>query len=242
MIDVSVPTERFHGKFPGVVEKNQPQDAPDDFQGNILVKVSTILDERNQPVAVWAMPCFHPGFFFIPEKGDNVWVEFIGGDINHAVWTGVWYPKGKTPKTSSDDTPVTENKVIRTASGHVVELADTSGDEKVIIKHRSGAVVEMNTDGSVLIANGDSLSVELKGGEIKVSSSDIVQISAQRVEIAGGLVNIGSNATHPAVLGDVLVPWIAGHTHGSAVGPTSTPLPPVPPQGSPLSASVKVAT
>lgn len=188
MVDVSTAIERLHGKFPGVVEKNQPQDAPADFQGTILVKVSTILDEGNQPVEVWAMPCFHPGFFFIPEKGDNVWVEFIGGDINHAVWTGVWYPQGKPPKTAAGDLPITANKVIRTVSGHVIELTDTSGDEKVVFRHTSGAVVEMNKDGSVLIANqkGSFLFLNADGEEVTLmeAQGNLLTMSDKRVLVA----------------------------------------------------------
>jgi phage gp45-like len=186
--DISAATERLYGKFPGVVAANTPTGAADDFQGNIRVRVHTILGDGNQPIEVWAMPCFHPGFFFIPEKGDNVWVEFIGGDINHAVWTGVWYPQGKTPKTAAGDAPSNENKVIRTASGHVIELTDTSGGEKVVIRHTSGSVVELNKDGSVLVANekGSFLYLNADGEEVTLmeAQGNLLTMSEKRVLVA----------------------------------------------------------
>jgi hypothetical protein len=154
--------ERYYGKYPGLVCKNTAPENDEDkvHTGELLVEVPGILEESEngtseQPIVVLAKPCFHPGYFFIPEVGAQVWVEFIAGDVNSPVWTGVWYPVKETPKTVTDEAPTEYQKIIRTASGHVIELDDTAEKEKIVIRHthKDGARIQIDENGSVLIAN-----------------------------------------------------------------------------------------
>ena len=56
------------------------------------------------------------------------------------------------------------NQVQETTSGHVIEQDDTPGGERVLIKHRTGAGVEMRADGSVVISAVNN-KVEVTGGD-----------------------------------------------------------------------------
>ena len=56
------------------------------------------------------------------------------------------------------------NQVQETPSGHVIELDDTPGGERILIKHRTGAGVEMRADGSVIISSKNQR-VEVTGGD-----------------------------------------------------------------------------
>lgn len=56
------------------------------------------------------------------------------------------------------------NKVSETTSGHVWEIDDTPGGERVLIKHRTGAGVELRADGSVLFSSVNK-KVEVTGGD-----------------------------------------------------------------------------
>jgi|TARA_B110000908_G_scaffold19741_1_gene22251 hypothetical protein len=56
------------------------------------------------------------------------------------------------------------NQVQETASGHVIELDDTAGGERVLIKHRKGAGVELRADGSVIISSVNN-KIEVTGGD-----------------------------------------------------------------------------
>mgnify|MGYP005726459487 FL=1 len=56
------------------------------------------------------------------------------------------------------------NQVDETPSGHVVEYDDTPGGERILIKHRKGAGVEMRADGSVVISAVNN-KVVVTGGE-----------------------------------------------------------------------------
>src|SRR5210317_526729 len=45
------------------------------------------------------------------------------------------------------------NQVSESPSGHVIEIDDTPGGERILIRHRTGSGVELRADGSVLISS-----------------------------------------------------------------------------------------
>ena len=164
---------KYFGKYPGLVLQNEPPDDGTHHRGEITVQVPGILEETadgtdNQALEVIARPCFLPGFFFIPKIGDQVWVEFAAGDINSPLWTGVWYPDDAAPQTAEPAAPDQDQKVIRTASGHVITLDDKDQDEKIVLHHKTGASIQMDKDGNVLIANqnGSFVFLNAKDGEM----------------------------------------------------------------------------
>ena len=59
------------------------------------------------------------------------------------------------------------NQIQETPSGHSFEMDDTPGGERVLIKHRTGAGIELRADGSVLISTRKQR-VEVVGGDSKV--------------------------------------------------------------------------
>ncbi len=204
--------KKYYGKYPGVVLDNEPPDGS--HRGELLVEVHGILEETpdsqsQRPIQVTAKPCYPPGFFFIPEVGDNLWVEFGAGDINNPIWTGVWYPKDKTPFNTDAKAPDRFQKVIRTFSGHVIQLDDSDSEEKIIILHKSGSTVEIDQDGKITITDkGDDMSIVSK----KIS-----------LGTRGG-------ASEPLVLGETLkskleelIDIVKQHTHPTGVGPSGNP-------------------
>lgn len=56
------------------------------------------------------------------------------------------------------------NQVDETPSGHVIEMDDTPGGERVLIKHRKGSGVELRADGTVVISALNN-KVEVTGGD-----------------------------------------------------------------------------
>jgi len=56
------------------------------------------------------------------------------------------------------------NQVKETASGHIISYDDTPGGERILIKHRKGAGVEVRADGSVIISALNN-KVEVTGGD-----------------------------------------------------------------------------
>jgi len=56
------------------------------------------------------------------------------------------------------------NQVDETPSGHVIEMDDTPGGERVLIRHRKGSGVELRADGTVVISALNN-KVEVTGGD-----------------------------------------------------------------------------
>jgi len=59
------------------------------------------------------------------------------------------------------------NAVKETVSGHITEIDDTPGAERMLFKHRTGAGVEMRADGTVIIASVHN-TIRISGGDEKV--------------------------------------------------------------------------
>ena len=281
-------TRQYFGKYSGVVlEHDEELPEANALRGDIRVEVAGILEEDDagapRPMQVVAKPAFPPGFFFIPEPGEKVWVEFVAGEVDYAIWSGAWYPDDRSPATRDGERPTRFQKVIRTASGHVVQLDDTEGAESVSIVHKGGAEVTIDENGSMLLANEskaflflnakdgettladehgcfitlkadgavisakDGTIVEIKDGTVQVLAGTAVTVSAQDIVLKGGSIALGDGASEPAMLGLEFMNIFLTHTHGSAMGPTTPPMP-VPgnmlgpaPVGKGLSNIVKVA-
>lgn len=56
------------------------------------------------------------------------------------------------------------NQVQESKSGHVIEIDDTPGGERVLVKHRSGSGLELRADGSILFSSTNN-KVEITGGD-----------------------------------------------------------------------------
>lgn len=137
---------QFFGKYGGEVVDI----ADEDGLGRIRVTVPAVLREE----ARWARPCVPYGHFVIPPVGAKVWVEFEAGDPSMPIWSGTFYAEGEVPeaaRVTPGEAPAV--RLIHTPSGHTIELHDTDGDERVVIRHAKDAYASIDKDGSVLLAN-----------------------------------------------------------------------------------------
>ena len=68
------------------------------------------------------------------------------------------------------DVPSSEypyNQVKETKAGHVIEIDDTPGAERILIKHFTGTGVEMRADGTMIMSSTNN-TVKITGGDEKV--------------------------------------------------------------------------
>ena len=106
---------RFYGKYAGVVTD---VDDPTGI-GRVRAKVPAVLGE--EVVSGWALPCapfgggHDRGFFFLPEVGDTVWIEFAEGDPSRPIWVGCFWGAPGTSGQSDD---------LGTATGSEVPTAE----------------------------------------------------------------------------------------------------------------------
>lgn len=212
---------KYYGKYSGVVVDNEDTE----FRGRIKVRVETVFGPKD---VVQARPCFASGHFFVPDVDALVWVEFEAGDCRYPLWVGTWYPVDGTPPEGRASPPT--HRVIHTPSGHVVELSDEPGEEKVVIRHKSNAFVALQKDGSVVVSNekgshlflnadggeatlmsqhghlltmtGDALSLVNDAGTVIELKGDTASVLAKNVVVSGTSVALGANASDPTLMGN----------------------------------------
>ena len=204
---------RYYGKYSGIVA----DDADSSKLGLLKVKVPPVF---GPDTVVSARPCFPYGHFFVPPAGTKVWVEFEAGDPSYPLWVGTWFASGEVPSEADVDPP--DARVIQTASGHTIQLDDTSGSEKVLIRHENGAFISMDSDGGITVANKNGafvflnatkgeLSVVSEKGQLLSMTSDGVVLGDQH----GNAVSMTSSAINVAGGGQVN---LMGKTVGVAGG------------------------
>jgi hypothetical protein len=76
----------------------------------------------------------------------------------------------------------TRNRAIVTASGHNLELDDTPGNERIILRHNSGNGIEIRPDGTMIIAAGKQV--------ISVTRDQNIIIEGNATIIYGGNVDM----------------------------------------------------
>lgn len=193
--------QKHWGKYRGVVEdRNDP-----DQLGRLRVRVPSLLGDA---ITGWAWPVTPyggagTGFFFLPQVGDLVWVEFAEGDLDHPLWTGgAWARPGGASEIPADaKASYPDTQVLRTRSGSVIVLDDKAGSEKIVIRAKDGC--EITIEPGV-----DRVTVKAK--------SVVVEADEVRVQSAGGAPQELATRAFVQQIYDQ-------HTHPSGVGPTGPP-------------------
>lgn len=146
---------KYFGKYPAVVVDNASSGGGAHL-AKVKVRVPAILEEDEsgdpRPIEVVARPCLPPGFFFVPEVGAHVWVEFGAGELDTPIWVGVWYPDDATPAAAGDTAPSEKQQVIRTPGEHVITLDDDAGT--IVIEDKHGNTVTLGSNGIELAGGG----------------------------------------------------------------------------------------
>lgn len=107
------------------------------------------------------------------------------------------------------------NQVIESECGHVIEVDDTKGAERIHVWHKKGSYVEFHPDGSIQVrAEGDNFSVTLKDqnlfaeGAINITAGKGVTVLAQ-----GGKVQVKADGgVDIDTIGQLTVKSVAGMT------------------------------
>lgn len=194
---------KLWGKYRGFV---QDRDDPEQL-GRLKVKVPSLLGDA---VTGWAWPVTPYGgagigFFFLPQVGDLVWVEFAEGELDHPLWTGCGWgkPGGQTEIPEDAKTSYPDQGVLRTKSGHVIILSDAQGSEMITIRAKNGCEITIDPNG------------------------DLVTVKSKNVTIQSDKVLVQSDSKSPQELATktFVTDLYDKHQHPSGVGPTGPPLP-----------------
>jgi uncharacterized protein involved in type VI secretion and phage assembly len=227
---------KYYGCYRGDVTRNDdPQN-----RGRIQVIVPTV--GHTIPINVWVDPAFagagtNRGMFWPPEVGDSVRVWFEGGDASKPCgYLGGWFGTADVPSEfattdQGQEFKVPEKRGFITRGGHSLVFNDTEGEQSLEITWNKPASQPSDrkdtadrsdsknmarlkfVDGGIELVFKDDQKIEIQDGVIKLDAS--------KIEIATG-------ADQKAVRGDELVQYLNTHNHGTAWGPSSPPLSPVP--------------
>jgi hypothetical protein len=205
---------KYYGKYSGVVVDNHDAKT----SGLLQVQIPTMFGKKTVP----ARPCFPTAHFFVPKIGDQVWIEFEAGNPSYALWVGCWYASGTVPPEAAVNPP--DNRVIQTPSGHTVEFADKSGEEKILIRHKGNAFVSIDKNGSVLIANQKGSSVSLDADQQNITileqHSNVITMTSDGITIAnksGTTIEIKDDGVRVLATGTVQISAKSLALQGSAV-------------------------
>jgi len=244
------------GSYRGEVYDNKDPE----HRKRLRIKCIAVLPDGDgsEPILDWALPKStfagdqDVGDYIVPDEGSNVWIEFEQGDIDKPVWTGGWtsapqdeshapeaYLYKETGSTHDYWDEVnygTEfrehptNRVIRTTSGHMIELDDESGQLKVrivdsagqeiLFRSESGAERIQMTDkgGNHLLLDGANKKIHLQdvGGSFMLFDGNTGDLSIGSVKnlsiVAGENLLIGSGKNFEFTVGADFAGQVTGET------------------------------
>jgi hypothetical protein len=155
------------GKYRGqVIDNVDPEQI-----GRLLVSVPDALSDSTR----WAMPCVpfagnQSGFFALPPRGANVWVEFERGEVDYPVWTGCFWTSSAEVPVLALSAPGEKPVVIESAAGTILVLGNVSGPMGgILLKTASGAAINI-TDSGITISNGQGATIALEGKSVVVNN------------------------------------------------------------------------
>ena len=118
------------------------------------------------------------GITSILRKGTLVWMFFHNNDFNYPVIFAVIKGGGDINDVAKGS--YTNIATLKTESGHIIELCDVGGAEKIEIKHMSGTKIVLEPDGSILIDSTNNIvqkatsdDTNQVGGNKKITASNI---------------------------------------------------------------------
>lgn len=179
------------------------------------------------------------GAFFVPEKGDEVLVAFIHGDMRLPVILGGLYNgKDKPPSYRS---ATQDQKMIRTKAKHEILLDDTQGKERVWVKTQGGHTADLSdfekkmtlqSSGGQSVVVDDAaktITVQTNGRSITIDGvSGAITLTGMTITLQGTTIQLGgAGAVHPLIWGDLFSILFNAHTH-LCTAPGAPSSPPVP--------------
>ena len=169
--------DKYWGKYRGTVVNNLDPEQRGRIQAIVPAVTGLIL-------STWAMPCVPfagktEGFFFVPQTGAAVWMEYEDGDPDKPIWVGgFWGLSAEVPPQALAPPPIPpgQNVVLQTTLQNVIIVSDsapTPASGGIMLKSTTGASILVN-DSGIYISNGKGAEITLIGPTVTVNQGALV--------------------------------------------------------------------
>lgn len=177
---------RYYGIYRGFVQNVEDPEN----RGRIQVSVPRVYGKATYEK--WADPKGmysgkQIGSFWIPNKGDSVWVQFEHGDARFPVWDYGWWRKGDVPEGASPKV-----KILQSSTGHRIVLDDDKNLIRITDSH--GNVTEMNKEGISHVTDNISLGTLNASKEPAVLADTIMTLLNEFRDDLGNLAAIQTSS------------------------------------------------
>jgi hypothetical protein len=163
------------GRYQGVVMSNVDQSN----RGRLLVRVTDVLG----PFPIWAEPSaalagLASGIHVVPLPNSGVWVEFVNGDPDRAVWTGFWRG-GPTelPNVARITPPGTPQIALGTPTQNsilITDLPGPTGGIQIQLHGPAGPSIKLNETGIELSCGPGLASIRMTGTSVIVNNGALI--------------------------------------------------------------------
>ena len=128
--------------------------------------IGKAIDGIETSILPWAVPAFSllessasgVGAVSVPKVGSMLFFFFEAGDIYQPVYFAS-APDAVNGIPSEVSSNYPNKKVLKTPSGFIISLDDTSGAEQLSITHPAGTVITVDSSGNVSISSSGNVSV-----------------------------------------------------------------------------------
>ena len=218
MTDALEPRSTPPGRMFGVYLAEVVSVKDGDRQGKVQVRLLGFDGVGEQDAPIWArvaVPFAGPnmGAFLIPNRGDEVLVQFVGGDprmpvVVGGMWNGAARPKEELGGAGDEvdrwtfvGKQGTRIAIVEEQAGPKISLATPNESESVVIVQQRGGQIELQ-------AAGAKITLDTQG--VTVQSPSNVKVQAAQVEVTAAMVKI--NAAFTEFTGVVRAPIVQATT------------------------------
>ena len=193
-LDRAADRQRLFGVYPAlVVDVRDPKQ-----QGRIRVALPWAPDRAGGAYRVWARLAVpfagnNRGTWFVPDVDDEVLVAFEAGDPSRPIVAGALWNGRDAPPESMDGAGQNNRKTIRTRSGVLIRMDDSTGQQRLRLETPGGQSLELRDGpGTVEITDANGNTVTLGPSGVTVQAAAKVTVSASTVEVSAGMVTVNA--------------------------------------------------